>query len=241
MPIMRLPARQPTRTFLRLGSINKSAKKWTPRQQGFAVGRMYFASPSSGERFYLRTLLTVAKGATSFEDLRTVDGVLCPTFKDACIARGLLKDDQEWKQCLQEAADMQTGSQLRTLFTTLLDHCQPTAPHVLWDQFKERICDDLAHRISQLYPNDPPPSPELIYDYGLYLIDDKLMRSGKRLSNCPPMPEPSLRDWGQMAPNFLLHEQLNYDQAQLAATVQTNLGTFNPEQRAAFDGCHAIS
>jgi hypothetical protein len=196
---------------------------------------MYFVSPSAGEHFYLRTLLTVAKGTTFFENLHTMDGVLCPTFKDACVARGLWKDDQEWKQCFQEAADMQTGSQLHTLFATILDQCWLAAPHELWDQFKERICDDLGHRISQLYPSDPPPSPELIYDYGLFLVDQQLMRSGKRLSDHPPMPQHSLRDWGQAAPNFLLHEQLNYDQAQLAATIQTNLGTFNPEQRAAFD------
>jgi hypothetical protein len=39
------------------------AKKhaWKPRKKGFAIGRMYFAHPTSGERFYLRTLLTVVK------------------------------------------------------------------------------------------------------------------------------------------------------------------------------------
>ena len=32
-------------------------------EQGFAIGRMYYAHPSSGERFYLRTLLAAVKGA----------------------------------------------------------------------------------------------------------------------------------------------------------------------------------
>ena len=50
-------------------SYNKSTKEWTPRRRGFAIGRMYFASPNSGERFYLRMLLTVVRGATSFQDL----------------------------------------------------------------------------------------------------------------------------------------------------------------------------
>src|SRR6202050_3360675 len=143
---MRRPGRAPTRTFLRLGS-DKKKKKWTLRQQGFAIGRMYFASPSSGEHFYLRTLLTIVKGATSFEDLHTVDGVLCPTFKEACKQRGLLHDDKEWIQCLNEAADMQTGSQLRTLFATILLHCTPTSPHDLWDKVKDKICDDLTWKI----------------------------------------------------------------------------------------------
>jgi len=51
-----------------------------------------------------------------------------PTFKDACKERGLLRDDQEWIQCLKEAADMQTGSQLRTLFATILIHGTPHLP-----------------------------------------------------------------------------------------------------------------
>ena len=61
---------------------------------------MYFASPNSGERFYLRLLLTVVRGPTSFENLRTVNNVLHDTFKAACVARGLLEDDDEWIQCM---------------------------------------------------------------------------------------------------------------------------------------------
>jgi len=61
-----------------------------------------------------------------------VDGVVCPTFKDACQVRGLLRDDNEWIQCLQEAGDMHTGTQLRTLFATILIHGVPTTPENLW-------------------------------------------------------------------------------------------------------------
>jgi hypothetical protein len=88
--------------------------------------------PSAGERFYLRLLLTVVKGAQSYEDVRTYDGTVHPTFKAACLARGLLENDGEWHQCLQEAGEMQTGSQLRSLFARILLHCQPATPAVLW-------------------------------------------------------------------------------------------------------------
>ena len=70
-------------------------KVWKPRQQGQAIGRMYFASPSSGERFYLRLLLTIVTGATSFANLRTVNNFPYNTFKEACLALGLLEDDYE--------------------------------------------------------------------------------------------------------------------------------------------------
>jgi hypothetical protein len=59
---------------------------WKPRQQNFAIGRMYYVHPTAGEHFYLCLLLTVVKGATSYQDLLAVDGVAQATFKQACIA-----------------------------------------------------------------------------------------------------------------------------------------------------------
>ncbi len=56
---------------------------------------MYYAHPTLGERYYLQMLLNCVKGATSYEHLRTVDGKEHDTFKDACIAMGLLVDDNE--------------------------------------------------------------------------------------------------------------------------------------------------
>ena len=44
-------------------------REWHKRQKGGAIGCMYYAHPSSGEHFYLRTLLCAVKGTTSFEDL----------------------------------------------------------------------------------------------------------------------------------------------------------------------------
>ena len=56
---------------------------------------MYFVHPAAGEQYYLRMLLSIVCGATSFENLRTVNGITYPTFKEACIALGLLQNDEE--------------------------------------------------------------------------------------------------------------------------------------------------
>jgi hypothetical protein len=72
------------------------------------VGRMYFVQPSKGECYYLRVLLTHVAGATCFEDLRTTywphtpTTVVQPTFKAACLARGLLQHDVEWDNAFQK-------------------------------------------------------------------------------------------------------------------------------------------
>ena len=87
-----------------------------------------YMSPTAGERYYLRLLLTSVKGPTSFEDLCTFQGVTAPSFWEACLTCGLLEDDQEWQQCLEEAKSMATGHQLCQLFVTILRDCAPSDP-----------------------------------------------------------------------------------------------------------------
>ena len=138
-----------------------STKKWKLRQRGNTIGRLYFVPPSAGERYYLRMLLTTVKGATSFENLRTVNGVVYDTFKVACAALGMLQDDKEWDDCLQEAGLIQSGSQLRRLFVTLLLFCQPIYPERLWEKHIGALTDDLLSRVrsdtgnANLHISDP--------------------------------------------------------------------------------------
>ena len=103
-------------------TLQKDGKTWKQRQKGFAIGRMYFVSPNAGERFFLRTLLTVVKGPTSFKSLCTYNNRTYMTFQEACLARGLLEDDSEWKQCLQEASEMQVGYRLPSVNSGIYDN-----------------------------------------------------------------------------------------------------------------------
>ena len=59
------------------------------------IRRLYMVQLSEGERYYLRTLLTHVKGSTSFNDLKTVNGYVCRTFKETCIHLLLLQDDNK--------------------------------------------------------------------------------------------------------------------------------------------------
>ena len=160
----------------------ESQKKWKVRQRDFAIGRMYYAHPTSGERFYLHLLLTAVKRAASFNALCTVNGALHGTFKQACIARGLLEDDQEWIQCLQEASAMQTGLQFRYLFTIIIRDCGPAQPELLWERFKEHICDDLQHTLRRR--GIEAPTEQQAHDYGLYMITKILKLRGTSLLPC---------------------------------------------------------
>jgi len=76
-------------------------KFWSVEQRGEkTVGRMYFVHPIASERFFLRLLLIVVSGATSFEHLWTINNIKHPTFQATCKALGLLQDDAEWDTCM---------------------------------------------------------------------------------------------------------------------------------------------
>ncbi|KAG4920916.1 hypothetical protein JHK82_049857 [Glycine max] len=60
---------------------NQKKRCWHLRKKGYTIGRLLWVPPITGELFYLRMMLTVCKGPTSFEDLRTVDNVQYPTYK----------------------------------------------------------------------------------------------------------------------------------------------------------------
>jgi hypothetical protein len=95
------------------------------------IGRIYIVQPSESERYYLRTLLTHIRGAISFENLKTIDGYTCRSFKEAYIRLSLFQNDDEWNACLLEASAIQSGKQLRHLFASILLFCQPVNPEIL--------------------------------------------------------------------------------------------------------------
>jgi hypothetical protein len=61
------------------------------------------ANLAEGERYYLRVLLNHVVDATSFESLRTVDGRVLLTFREAAERRGLIKEDNTLNESLAEA------------------------------------------------------------------------------------------------------------------------------------------
>ncbi len=209
--------------------------KWSPRKQGFAIGRMYYVSPKANdsECFYLCLLLTAVKGATSFEDLRTVNNQVKPTFKEACIALGLLSDDNEWHQCLEEAGLMATGHQLRILFTTILIDCSPTHPRQLWDAHKHRLCDDVKRTLQRRHIRENP-SDEDVWDYGLFLINILLSQFNKSLSIWPDMPQVQ-QEWAAAVQNPLIAREQDYNAEHETQLAEERITLLNQDQRSAFD------
>ncbi|GAU47108.1 hypothetical protein TSUD_403410 [Trifolium subterraneum] len=89
--------------FVTKFTYNKKNKVWTPRKKGFKIGRLVWVPPTTGELFYLRMMLTVVKGPTSYEEIRKVKDYQYLTFREACFAMGFLGDDKEYIGAIREA------------------------------------------------------------------------------------------------------------------------------------------
>ena len=212
---------------------DRQNKQWKHRQRGSTIGRLYFVSPTAGERFYLRTLLITVKGPTSWQNLRTFEDVEHPTFHATCLARGLLENDDEWRQCLQEASLTHVGRSLRQLFSLILRHCQPSEPDILWQQFREHLCDNLRRQLQMNRQTNADIPLDDIYDYGLFLIDEDLRQYGLSLSSFPSMPSVQ-QNWTENDENRYIIEQLAYEPTQELQLAEQSISALNTEQRAAF-------
>ncbi len=190
-------------------------RKWTIRQRGCCVERLYFVSFSVGERYLLCTLLTKVKGAISFEALRTVYGVIHDTFKSTCIALGLYDSDDEWNSCLEEVVGMQTCAQLWSMFVTILAFGVPSEPRMLWDKYKEHICNDCKATLQCC--GIVEPSIEQIESWALHSLWDALAKFSKTLEDFG-LPAPSIAfDW--LETNRLLEVEHDYNVKVLQAEV----------------------
>ncbi|CAN6555560.1 unnamed protein product [Malus baccata var. baccata] len=100
--------------------IQAQRKLYKRMNRNKVIGRIYAVSLAEGEKFYLRILLNHVRGPTSFTNLRTVNGVLHPTFKQVAKQQGLLERDDSIRQCLLHTSTIQMPSALRRLFVTIL-------------------------------------------------------------------------------------------------------------------------
>ncbi|XP_057440151.1 uncharacterized protein LOC130732039 [Lotus japonicus] len=98
-----------------------------------------------GEVYYMRILLTKQRGCDSFASLRTVKGVVYPTFQDACDAMGLMEDEREYVDGIIHMSEIGSGSYLRHLFVTLLSTNAIGKPREVWDKTWRFLADEFLN------------------------------------------------------------------------------------------------
>src|SRR5436305_15304990 len=136
-------------------------------------------------------LFYAVKCPKSFRDLRTYNVIVHPTYKEACVARGLLETDDECDVCLGEASTFQTGHQFRQLFTTILLYNNAADPLTLFNRFNQHLSDDCRHRL-RTYFHVASPTDRQIVDLALCDIRALLEQDNKSLADFD-LSEPTLR------------------------------------------------
>ncbi|PWZ28212.1 hypothetical protein Zm00014a_038889 [Zea mays] len=210
-------------------------RSWKPRhaKEG-KIGRIYYVHPSTGERYYLRMLLMIVKGATSYEDLRRYNNILHPTFKEACRARGLLNDDNEWYNAFDEAARWATSEQLRHLFVTMLLYCEVGDEYAFFEKVWKQLTDDIQYRMRKTLnlPSYQMPTIELRD----HLIDKLSVLFNKCGSNIKEYNLPQkTNSTGSIHGNRFIEEELSYNFDTLSQTAYNLRVKLNDQQLHAFN------
>ncbi|XP_046745660.1 uncharacterized protein LOC124410953 [Diprion similis] len=117
--------------------------QWVKRKKFVkpVLSRMYFVSPKEAERYYLRVWLLHGRGAQLFQDVRTCDGTIYPTYLEAAAARKLVADDEEWDKCLAEASTLKFPTEMCRLFAYICVFGMPINARQLFEKYKREFVD----------------------------------------------------------------------------------------------------
>ncbi|XP_073222581.1 uncharacterized protein [Cicer arietinum] len=120
--------------------------------------------PSTRELYYLRMMLTVAKGSCNYDEIKTIANHKYDTFREACFAMGFLNDDRDYIEGIKEANGWGFGHFLRKLFAIML----------ISDSIKRpKKTSSIKQRSLKNYPSLPYPSDYVTPDLGNRLIYDE--------------------------------------------------------------------
>lgn len=75
-----------------------------------------------------------------------------PIFKAACLARGLLDDDEAWDRCLRDAGLSSSPVKLRAMFATILLFNEVVNPTELFENHIDAMAVDFLYKARQTNP-----------------------------------------------------------------------------------------
>jgi hypothetical protein len=95
----------------------------------------------------------VQAGCTSFEDIRTVNGHVFDSYREACGELLLLADDREFLDAIDELSILGSGHYLRNVFAMLLLGASFSDPLRAWELKWEILADGILYSKRKLLHN----------------------------------------------------------------------------------------
>lgn len=160
-------------------------------------------------------------GAMCYEDLRTIDDKIVPTFQESAEKRGLIEADNTIDDCMMEAELFHMPSSLRQLLATIVVFCEPSNIRTLWNNHLEAMSEDYSRNCK---------CKHMVQQMVLKNFRDMLQLMGKDIRSFP-LPE---IDEQQNTTNDVpskITEESTIEVDQEDASLHTYL---NKEQRAAY-------
>ncbi|XP_063903784.1 uncharacterized protein LOC135123221 [Zophobas morio] len=200
---------------------------WPGVKKDQALGRVYTVHPNNAECYYLRLLLHQVRRPTSFSDLKTIDGVVYPTYQSSCKSLGLLEDDKQWNATMEEAALTDSPFKLRDLFSILLIFCKVTDALSIWEKYKNSLSEDIKRQV-QSECQDSVQIMNEVYNKCLISIEDTVLSLGGQCLEYYGLPQPVRRE--EVIQNRDYLREISYDTLLLAQVVSNNESLLNTEQ-----------
>ncbi|GKE13369.1 putative DNA helicase, partial [Tanacetum coccineum] len=181
---------------------NQKNRIWTLRKQGKSLGRIHHVPPSWGELYYLRAILNKVRGPMEWDDLKKVDDVLYPTYRDACYARGLLQDDKDMSR-----------------------------PEVVWEKTWTVMAADVLN-VERIKKKNPGLELSDIQRKNICLtyIECMLRSNNRSLKDIQNMPYPA-GEYMMDGYNRLIFDETSYDQDKLKEQHVKLYGSLTSEQK----------
>ncbi|GFS87926.1 ATP-dependent DNA helicase [Nephila pilipes] len=169
----------------------------------------------------------------SFKALKTIEGVVHPTFQAVCRALGLLEDDTHWDSTLEEASIFNSAFKIRDLFAIMIVVFEVGDPIKLWEKYRESLSEDIRRRIERDNRNIELVV-DIVYNQCLILLEDIVtLMSGKSLLHFG-LPEP-IRKQSFVINNRKYMSELAYDVSRLIQVVSVGVSKFNHDQKKVYD------
>ncbi|XP_078443067.1 uncharacterized protein LOC144712680 [Wolffia australiana] len=123
------------------------------------------------------------EGATCYEELRTIAGVIYDTYQRAAAARGLLHFDAEFDNDLALTSGITSPRQVGEFFAMMLLYCEISNPVVLLEKYLEAMSEDIH------FNNSASQVTNQIQKKVLSAIESILYHNGSSLAAFPGFPQ----------------------------------------------------